>query len=559
MRSPVARGIVWGLAIVVCIVAGYVSLYLALEHYRTPAQADGLLSRACTAFATASCEKVSKSRWAWFPPLDEEGPDKADDADKNDNGEDDHSGAKSADAGQPVPAAKDKKPAAPAGSQKKSEPRIPTAQLGLMYFTAALVWLVFTGPARQSRRWPYLMFLGATVIGVVVAGFFDFIMWTTLEAWCPLCLVTHVASGLMLVFALLLWPGSGPQEAPVASVPAISATSDTGGGLFAPAPTPMCQNWSDVGPLWPTGRVVVTTAIVALLLIVIEHQHILKYSLIRKAEGATATQEYFKKKWMQYERYWQHNYTAWMLTPPIQIPVEGRPVRGPENARHTIVVFSDFECPACAKFEKYLMDSVLPLQLKGQPGFKVIFKHWPLCKDCNDVMQGNTLHPAACEAAYAAEAARMLGGDKAFWEMHDQLFANQESWKKSRNFVPYAKHIGLDETAFVKAMSSSEVIARVREDIHDGIALGSELTSATRKAESKVDSTPTVFVDGKRLNSPQFANTWKQILNMPGPSSAPAATISDNPTGPRISPAPAVNGNVGPRLNAAPATRPTVQ
>jgi hypothetical protein len=164
--------------------------------------------------------------------------------------------------------------------------------------------------------------------------------------------------------------------------------------------------------------------------------------------------------------------------------------------------------------ETFLREKVMPGAAKtANGGFKVYFKHWPICKDCNAVMTGNTMHPVACQAAMAAEGARLVGGDEAFWKMHDLLFEHQADWKKTRDFVPYARQIGLDEAAFRKAMASSEALNRVRADAADGMALGSEeIEDPARRAEIRVDSTPVLFVDGRRLDSWRAPGTWRALL-----------------------------------------------
>ncbi|MBI4580141.1 MAG: thioredoxin domain-containing protein [Planctomycetes bacterium] len=547
MKSPVARGVVWVLAVVLCVVCMYLCRHLALLHYRSPKESEGVLSQACTAFAASSCEKVARNRWSMFPPAPAE--------------EDKTRTSKA-----PATAEADKQPRAEAAGQQASEdsesktasteqpkPKqthkgIPTAQVGLAFFSVVLCWLMFTGPAPVTRVWVHVVFVIGVALGLAVSVFFEVIMWTQLDAWCPLCVGAHVGALLIAVFALLLWPrGALVAEPPAAVVPG-AAAGDGGGGLFGPMPGAVAGPARvGVNPVWPTARVIVTTLTTAVLLVALEHFYITGFSLKRNAETAKAREDYFNKRFMHYERYWQHNLLAWNLMPVLDIPVEGRPVRGSASAPHTVVVFSDFECPSCARFEKHYREKVAPMAGKApNGGFKVIFKHWPICKDCNEAMTGNTLHPAACEAALATEAARILGGDEAFWKMHDLLFEHQNDWKKSRNFVVYAKQIGLDEAEFRKAMGSSQALARVRADVADGAAVGRN-ESTTRRGELKVEGTPTIFVDGKRLNSPQNANTWASILRMLPPGQAMNRPTMGAPTIPlgTSRPAPAV-GPAGP-------------
>lgn len=542
MKSPVARLVVWSIGLLACLVGMYVSMHLALLHYRTAKANENLLDDICTAFPGSSCEKVAQSRWSWFPPLPD--PDAAV-SEPAASSDDEAADPQSAEAGAETDddgddGAEDLKSGSKSGAQGSQA--IPTAQLGLMFFSVVLCWIAFMGPARPTRAGPHVALLVVTGLGLLGSAFFEYVMWTQLEAWCPLCVIAHAASLVLVPVAALLLVGrreghDGDGEAPPAETGSPAATGETE-GLFAPAPRTWNPRARSANPAvdasfsqQPSTRMLVIAGISAFLLVGLEHQYLQKKAVQMKVESAKYMQDFYQKKWMKYERHWQHNFLAWQLTPPVDIPVEGRPVRGPADANHTIVVFSDFGCPACAKFEKYLRDVVLKLgqRVAGGKGFNLIFKHWPICKDCNEVMEGRTLHPAACEASYAAEAARIVGGDEAFWKMHDLLFDNQKDWRKSRDFVPYARKIGLDEEAFKKAMGSAEALDRVRADILDGDALGSEFDNPKRQAEIKVTSTPTVFVDGKRFDSPTKGRAWSQIARMPPPPAAKQAAPAAGP------------------------------
>jgi protein-disulfide isomerase/uncharacterized membrane protein len=547
LRSPIGRGIVWTLALLVCAVSGYASFLLAKLHYR-PAAPEGLFMQVCSAFATSSCEKVSKSPWSWFPPMPSEDELQVE-ADRGSSSEQvggDDQARKGA-----MEIARDKEKL----REKAAESRIPVAQLGLSWFICAFCWLLFTGPRPASRRWMHLVFVLVAGLGVLVSVVFEIIMWTQLDAWCPWCVVTHAGSLLVFVFALLLIP-SREAEPEVMPLPSAVATGEPSGSLFAPAPA---AGWAPEPEGWPTTRVALMTGAVAVCLLGLFGAYLRNYALQSKAESASFYQAIFMKKLQQYDRYWQHRYWAWTLCPRVEIPVKDRPVLGSSAAPHTMVVFSDFECPQCAKFEKFFRDKIAPVAANmPNGGLKVVFKHWPICKDCNTLMEGRTLHPAACEAACAAEAARLLGGDKAFWQMHDLLFETQPQWTKSRNFVPYANQLGLDPQKFLAAMKSDEAMSRVKADIADGVNLGADLSPVLRP-ETKVESTPTIFIDGRRFNSPGYDNiaAWIYILQMPQP-----LTLKPLPL-PATRPAPAGQGASGPRLGptldaAREARRPSV-
>ena len=98
------------------------------------------------------------------------------------------------------------------------------------------------------------------------------------------------------------------------------------------------------------------------------------------------------------------------------------------------------------------------------------------------------MHEHAHEAALAAEAAGLQGR---FWEMHDVLYREQESWTKAPNvrelFESYAGTIGLDLDKFKKDMDGEQVKARVEADRQRGESLGIQLT-------------PTLFINNQPLD-----------------------------------------------------------
>lgn len=94
------------------------------------------------------------------------------------------------------------------------------------------------------------------------------------------------------------------------------------------------------------------------------------------------------------------------------------------------------------------------------------------------------LHPGACEAAYAAEAARLEGR---FWAYHDALFEG-ELVADSQAQLARAARAGFDPERLSAVMASRVVRDRVRNDIELGIRLG-------------VEGTPTLFVNRRRISN----------------------------------------------------------
>jgi len=141
------------------------------------------------------------------------------------------------------------------------------------------------------------------------------------------------------------------------------------------------------------------------------------------------------------------------------------PVRGKKDARVTVVEFSDFQCPFCSK----AVGAVKELEESHPKDVRVVWKHMPL-----------SFHANALPAAAAAEAARQQGK---FWEMHDKLFANQQSLSQT-TYEQYAKDLGLDLSKFRSAVSAQSTTQRINEDVRVAGSAG-------------VNGTPTFVVNGE--------------------------------------------------------------
>lgn len=495
--------VIWLLAIVTTIAGGWISYKLTVLHLRESArQAQqaaekeeaeemGFVQEICEGSEAWSCDEVATSRWGVFP----------------------------------------------FGAKEAGKPYVPTSLLGLFFFTAILCWLVLVGICSPDRWWAHLILTAGVTVGLGVSIFFEYIMWTQVDKPCKLCLVTHVASLFLFVFALLLWPRRPKAE-----------RDATGGKAAADAAAARAADTGSYGSTWPHWWALAVTPLVAILAIQLEYHYFvaLSYAIQPKpAPGETETskeeleestreeliakvqevekklkatefrKDYAVKLFARYNRYWQNPYTVWRATPSVEIVTEGEPARGPANARHTMVIWSDFQCPYCRQFENLVKKLVVPTA-EQLGGIKVIFKHWPICTDCNP-RAGNNSHPKACLASRAVEAARIVGGEEAFWKMHDLVWEHQADWKKSGSFVEYAREIGLNEQAFTKAMDSDEALARIHKHVNEGAALGDQVDNARDQKYISVNSTPTVFINGKRLFQSKRTEQayWRQIFSTP--------------------------------------------
>ena len=154
-------------------------------------------------------------------------------------------------------------------------------------------------------------------------------------------------------------------------------------------------------------------------------------------------------------------------------------IREPGAKPVSIVVYADFQCPACATENRTILQAWPSIRDSAQ----LVFRHFPVT---------NT-HRHAWTASLYAEAA---GKQNRFWEMHDFLFATQTDWSNlpevENEFDAYALELNLDIEQLHLDIASEEVVMKVRNDLRGGTASG-------------VRGTPTLFVNGRQLNNPSRA------------------------------------------------------
>ena len=199
-----------------------------------------------------------------------------------------------------------------------------------------------------------------------------------------------------------------------------------------------------------------------------------------------------------------------------RIDLEGQPGRGPADAAVTIVEYSDFQCPFCARGYRILEDEVLPAYA-GKVRF--YFKHLPL----------KSIHPWAETAALATECAREQS-EEGYWALYHALFTHQQTLDEDnlrKAAHDYATEAGLDGEAFTVCLEEESGLARIERDIEEATEVGA-------------NSTPTFFINGRRLEGAQPLENFEAIIDAELAKTAPgtagrnvaepvAATAADAP------------------------------
>lgn len=160
---------------------------------------------------------------------------------------------------------------------------------------------------------------------------------------------------------------------------------------------------------------------------------------------------------------------------PVKPVSDSDHIIGSKNAKVTLIEYSDFECPFCKRH----FDTVEQALKDFPKDVRLVYRHYPL-----------SFHANAQKEAEASECAAKLGGNDAFWKMHDKIFTLTTS--NGTGFAldklgTTAKEIGLDQTKFQKCLDSGEMAARVAADTATG-------------NDSGVQGTPATFVNGNLIS-----------------------------------------------------------
>ncbi len=172
---------------------------------------------------------------------------------------------------------------------------------------------------------------------------------------------------------------------------------------------------------------------------------------------------------------------------PLQPKIDdARVVKGPKDAKVTIVEYSDFECPYCVRGYQTIKEV-----LKAYPTeVRVIYKHLPL-----------EFHPKALPAAKYYEALARQSMDKA-GKFHDLVFEGQNELKtKGEDFLKAtAKKVGADMTKLAKDLSDEGLLAIISADTDEAQKFG-------------ISGTPGFVINGVSIKGAYPFSEFKTIID----------------------------------------------
>jgi protein-disulfide isomerase len=169
--------------------------------------------------------------------------------------------------------------------------------------------------------------------------------------------------------------------------------------------------------------------------------------------------------------------------PPSALATQDESFRGASDARVAIIEYADFECPYCGQYEHDIYPQISKDYVQTGK-VRYFFRDLPL-----------PMHPHAIGAARAAKCA---GEQGKFWEMHDSLYAKQNTIRDA-DMPGRAKELGLDTAKFAECFSSDRYNDEIKKKAIEAQKMG-------------ISGTPTFFIGG--VDQDGNVKNMKMVIGM---------------------------------------------
>ncbi len=189
----------------------------------------------------------------------------------------------------------------------------------------------------------------------------------------------------------------------------------------------------------------------------------------------------------------------------VQVSSDDDPFQGPQEAKVTVIEFSDFLCPFCAVsagFRPDLQEQMKQRDPSWEAAVPKIIEKYIGAGQVKFVFRDAPFH--GVPAVKAAEAAQCAQDQGKYWEMHDLLFAKQDSFpEKEEEIIPFLKglvqEIGIDGEQLAQCLTEGKYAAEVAKDLEEAKNIG-------------VNGTPSYFVNGRKIVGAQGFASFEALI-----------------------------------------------
>jgi protein-disulfide isomerase/uncharacterized membrane protein len=324
----------------------------------------------------------------------------------------------------------------------------PVAALGMIFAALALTlgfWLYSSSQDSEKIKLPASWAVWVTGLALVPTLALAAVSVIALKTICLLCFVTYVLHTVLFVLALLLYRQS---RGPLAVWTQLSEVPK---------------------PFWVANGVLVAVHFLAPAMVTAAVDENRGIAQLEKA----LVQEHFQ-------------------SPAREFRISNAPTKGPENAPVTIVEYSDFQCPFCARSA-----ATMSAILKAYEGrVRYIYRNYPLDASCNP---NGGRHALACLASKLGHCLFEAKGSIPFFAYKESVFENQSSMTRESLFST-AQAFGIGKDALEACVAKAETHQSIVNQINEGSANG-------------VEGTPAIFVNGRSVRTAFNPRVLTQILD----------------------------------------------
>ena len=327
---------------------------------------------------------------------------------------------------------------------------IPLAYLGFLFYGfAALLGLYLD----RGKSFLKIIFLLSTIALIVDVGLLFYSIFIA-ETICTLCAMTYVVTLALFVLTYL-------------------EISRSKSGIF--------PDFNE----WETQKVPMRQIFLFIAILVPVSGGFLNYAF--SSTGGSATKVKSRGSYEDHLVIAENEYfKAYENSAENHFRVDPMSKKGPIKGIINIVEFGDYLCPRCGSMAEELEN----FSKRFPDEVSITFRHYPLDQACNPAIT-QPFHQGSCLLAYASYCA--LKKNK-FWDMHHYFFKNQKKNLRGvskDDVLNLAAEIGLSRAETAACMDEKETRQAIDMDIQEANELG-------------INGTPTVFIDGRRMDFIDF-------------------------------------------------------
>ncbi len=293
---------------------------------------------------------------------------------------------------------------------------IPLPGLGAIYFGTILVWILVFGRASFN-----FILAGLLSAGAMFSLFLLYILFFVLPGQCRWCILTHSINGLIIAGSI-----SGFYRSKLR----------TGLANFR--------------------QLVVKILLVGFILLSATGW---SFAMVNRFYA-----NIYKNYYVQLRQ--NEGYQRWLYDsqPARKIPfTRDEHIIGPRSASVKIIMYKDFQCPACREAWGVVKKTFDKLYRENPGSICLAVRDFPQSNKCNKYWRDDS-HPFACSAAQAAEAVSRLIGEDGFWEYHKLLVENSDKLDEAP-YLRLAEKLGIPKKSFLQAFREEKNSGKVKRDI----------------------------------------------------------------------------------------------